>query len=90
MHAAVGFSNGGGAHAIRLGSAAVGDPLHRAAEHLGRLLQTLFLCEYLAIRDYLREIHTLPNRGSRCTSCSAPFTVARWHPCIYSCPLSNG
>ena len=32
------------AHAIgRLGSAAVGDPLHRAAEHLGRLLRTLFL-----------------------------------------------
>ena len=40
------------AHAIhRLGSAAVGDPLHRAAEHLWRLLRTLFLCEYLAIPD---------------------------------------
>ena len=33
----------------RLGSAAVGDPLHRAAEHLGHLLRTLFLCDYLAI-----------------------------------------
>ena len=52
------------AHAIhRLGSAAVGDPLHRAAEHLGRLLRTLFLCDYLAIPDYRREIHTLLNRG---------------------------
>jgi TnpA family transposase len=47
----------------RLGSAAIGDPLHRAAEHLGRLLRTLFLCDYLAIPDYRREIHTLLNRG---------------------------
>jgi TnpA family transposase len=52
------------AHAIhRLGSAAIGDPLHRAAEHLVRLLRTLFLCDYLAIPDYRREIHTLLNRG---------------------------
>ena len=52
------------AHAIhRLGSAAVGDPLHCAAEHLGSLLRTLFLCDYLAIPDYRREIHTLLNRG---------------------------
>lgn len=52
------------AHAIhRLGSAAVGDPLHRAAEHLGRLLRTLVLCDYLAIPEYRREIHTLLNRG---------------------------
>ena len=52
------------AHAIgRLGSAAVGDPPHRAAEHLGRLLRTLFLCDYLAIPDYRREIRTLLNRG---------------------------
>ena len=47
----------------RLGSAAIGDPLHRAAEHLGRLLRTLFLCDYLAIDDFRREIHTLLNRG---------------------------
>jgi len=52
------------AHALhRLGSAAVGDPLHRAAQHLGRLLRTLFLCDYLAIRGYRREIHTLLDRG---------------------------
>jgi TnpA family transposase len=47
----------------RLGSAAAGDPLHRAAEHLGRLLRTLFLCDYLAIEAFRREIHTLLNRG---------------------------
>jgi TnpA family transposase len=47
----------------RLGSAAIGDPLHRAAEHLGRLLRTLFLCDYLTIDEFRREIHTLLNRG---------------------------
>lgn len=47
----------------RLGSAAAGDPLHRAADHLGRLLRTLFLCDYLAIDDFRREIHALLNRG---------------------------
>jgi TnpA family transposase len=47
----------------RLGSAAAGNPVHRAAEHLGRLLRTLFLCDYLAIEAFRREIHTLLNRG---------------------------
>ena len=47
----------------RLGSAAAGEPLHRAADHLGRLLRTLFLCDYLALDDFRREIHTLLNRG---------------------------
>ena len=47
----------------RFGSAAQGDPLHRAAEHLGRLLLTVFLCDYIAIEDFRRESHTLLNRG---------------------------
>jgi TnpA family transposase len=47
----------------RFGSAAQGDPLHRAAEHLGQLLRTVFLCDYIAIEDFRREIHTLLNRG---------------------------
>ncbi|MDM0071618.1 Tn3 family transposase [Variovorax sp. J31P207] len=47
----------------RFGSAAQGDPLHRVAEHLGRLLRTVFLCDYIAIEDFRREIHTLLNRG---------------------------
>jgi hypothetical protein len=42
----------------RFGSAAQGDPLHRAAEHLGRLLRTVFLCDYIAIEDFRREIHS--------------------------------
>jgi TnpA family transposase len=47
----------------RFGSAAQGDPLHRAAVHLGRLLRTVFLCDYIAIEDFRREIHTLLSRG---------------------------
>jgi TnpA family transposase len=46
-----------------LGSAAAGDPLHRALEHLGRLLRTLYLCDYLTIEPFRREIHTVLNRG---------------------------
>ncbi len=47
----------------RLGSAAQGDPLQRAADQLGRLLRTLFLCDYFANKEFRREIHTLLNRG---------------------------
>ena len=46
-----------GAHAWDLSG------MHRAAEHLGRLLRTVFLCDYIAIEDFRREIHTLLNRG---------------------------
>ena len=47
----------------RFGSAARGDPLHRAADHLGRLLRSIYLCDYLAVDDFRREIHTLLDRG---------------------------
>jgi TnpA family transposase len=47
----------------RFGAAARGDPVHRAAEHLGRLLRTVFLCDYLAIDAFRREIHMLLARG---------------------------
>jgi hypothetical protein len=46
-----------------LGSAAQGDPAYRAADHLGRLLRSIFLCDYVAIPDFRREIHTLLSRG---------------------------
>jgi len=46
-----------------LGSAAQGDPLQRAADQLGRLLRTLFLCDYFTNPAFRREIHTLLNRG---------------------------
>lgn len=47
----------------RFGSAAQGDPLHKAAEHLGRLLRTLFLCDYFSNIEFRREILTILNRG---------------------------
>lgn len=47
----------------RFGSAAQGDPVHRAADHLGRLLRTLFLCDYFSNPEFRREIHTILNRG---------------------------
>lgn len=47
----------------KLGSAAQGDPMHKAADQLGRLLRTLFLCDYFSNEEFRREIHTLLNRG---------------------------
>lgn len=47
----------------RLGSAAQGDLLHRAGDSLGKLLRTVFLCDYFSQSDFRREIHTLLNRG---------------------------
>lgn len=47
----------------RFGSAAQGDPLHKAADHLGRLLRTLFLCDYFSNAEFRREIHSILNRG---------------------------
>jgi len=47
----------------KLGSAARGDPMHKAADQLGRLLRTLFLCDYFSNDEFRQEIHTLLNRG---------------------------
>jgi TnpA family transposase len=47
----------------RFGSAAQGDPVYRAADHLGKLLRTLFLCDYFSNVEFRREMHTLLNRG---------------------------
>lgn len=47
----------------RFGSAAHGDPVHRAADQLGKLLRTLFLCDYFSNVEFRRELHTLLNRG---------------------------
>lgn len=47
----------------RNGSAAVGDKLHRALDHYGRLLRSIYLCDYFTKEEFRREIHTLLNRG---------------------------
>lgn len=47
----------------KMGSSAQGDPLHKAADQMGRLLRTLFLCDYFSNPEFRREMHTLLNRG---------------------------
>jgi TnpA family transposase len=47
----------------RLGSAAKGDPVYSAAEQLGMLLRTVFLCDYFANPEFRRELHAVLNRG---------------------------
>lgn len=47
----------------RLGSAAKGDPVHAAADELGKLLRTIFLCDYFTNPEFRREMHALLNRG---------------------------
>lgn len=46
-----------------LSSAAKGDPLRRAADQLGRLLRSIFLCDYFTLPDFRREIHKVLSRG---------------------------
>jgi TnpA family transposase len=59
----------------RLGSAAQGDPVHRAADQLGRLLRTIFLCDYFSIPDFRRELHAVLNRGE---------SVHQLQRCVYA------
>ena len=47
----------------RLGSAAAGEPLHRASDQLGRLMRSIFLCDYLTLPEFRREMHRVLNRG---------------------------
>ncbi len=47
----------------RLGSAAKGDVVHSAADELGKLLRTIFLCDYFTKPEFRREMHALLNRG---------------------------
>jgi TnpA family transposase len=47
----------------RLGSAADDDPVRRAADPLGRLLRTAYLCDYFSNPAFRREIYTVLNRG---------------------------
>jgi TnpA family transposase len=47
----------------RFGSAARGDPVHTAAKTLGRLIRTIYLCDYLTKKEFRRELHRILNRG---------------------------
>ena len=46
-----------------LSSAAKGDPPYEAAKDLGRLLCSVFLCDFVTTDDFRRENHTLLSRG---------------------------
>lgn len=47
----------------RFGSAAQGDEVYTAAKTMGRLIRTIFLCDYLTKQEFRREIHRILNRG---------------------------
>ena len=47
----------------RYGSAAQGDPLYEALSHLGRLLRTVFLCDYFLNDVFRCELLRVLNRG---------------------------
>jgi TnpA family transposase len=47
----------------RFGSAARADPIHQAGSALGKLLRTLFLCDYLSNELFRREVLRILNRG---------------------------
>ena len=47
----------------RFGSAARADPIHQAGSALGKVLRTLFLCDYLSNEGFRREILRILNHG---------------------------
>ncbi|MFH1344927.1 MAG: Tn3 family transposase, partial [Pseudomonadota bacterium] len=47
----------------RFGSAARGDPTHKAGAALGMLYRTLFLCDYFTNRSFRRELNRVLNYG---------------------------
>ncbi len=47
----------------RLGSDASDTPLFKTADYLGRLLRSIYLCDYFAQPELRRAIHTVLNRG---------------------------
>jgi len=47
----------------RFGSAARGDMTHSAGVNLGRILRSLFLCDYFGNPVFRRELHRILNRG---------------------------
>lgn len=47
----------------RMGSDGDGDPVKHGFEQLGKLLRTVFLCDYHTNPEFYREVRTLLNRG---------------------------
>lgn len=47
----------------RFGSASSDSPLYRAGQHLGRLVRSIYLCDYLSSEELRREIHRILVHG---------------------------
>ena len=47
----------------RFGSAAAGDPVHEAGDEMGKLLRTLYLCDYLSNPVFRTDVLDLLNQG---------------------------
>lgn len=47
----------------RFGSASSDSPMYRAGRHLGRLIRSIYLCDYLASEELRREIHKILVHG---------------------------
>jgi TnpA family transposase len=60
----------------RFGSAAAGDPVYEAGDGLGKLLRTLYLCDYFGSPVFRIEILTSSTKARRSTASSAPSTTA--------------
>jgi hypothetical protein len=61
----------------RFGSASRGDPFYEAVVHLGRLLRTVFLCDYVLNDVFRREPLRVLNRGEAVNSLKRAIYTGR-------------
>jgi TnpA family transposase len=65
-------------HALaQFGAAARGDPLYKAGVQLGRLLRTVFLCDYFVNSAFRRELLRVLNRGEAVNALKRALYVGR-------------
>jgi TnpA family transposase len=66
----------------RFGAAARADPIHKAGNALGKLLRSLFLCDYLSNPAFRREVLRILNHGE------SVHTLQRVHPLLSRMPTA--
>ena len=64
----------------RFGSAAKGDATHTTGQHLGRLLRTVYLCDYFSNPDFRRELHRILNHGESVHALERAIYTGRMSP----------
>lgn len=64
----------------RFGSAAKGDKTHSAGVNLGRLLRTVFLCDYYSNPTFRRELHRILNHGESVHALERAIYTGRMSP----------